>query len=109
MPWLFMILLVISPGISQAKKVTLSWDASPTSSVTGYVILTSVHSDMDNPSEVDVGDTLSHILVGLEDQGNHYFCVKAYDDSNTSACSNIVNSPPIVLPDKIQHFRFRLE
>ncbi len=99
--WIFCFLLLVTNV--QAKTVTLSWDPSPSPSVIGYSVITSTLPSMLNPSTQDVGGVLTTIVNGLENQDDHYFCVKAYDaNGNESVCSNIVNSPPIpeaVLPD----------
>ncbi len=97
LPWIFVLLLVISSAdLSHAKSVGLSWDPSPTPTVTGYMVLTSVSPAMESPLVQDVGDALSTTVNELEDQDDHYFCVKAYDaDGNKSVCSNVVNSPPL--------------
>jgi hypothetical protein len=100
LPWLFLIVLAVN---CHAKSVTLSWDASPTSTVVGYLVQTSLTSTMENPSQQDVGGVLSYTVNGLENTDSHWFCVKAYDaNQNESVCSNVVHSPPLpetVLPE----------
>jgi len=89
-----------------AKDVTLSWDPSPTPTVTGYRAYVSLSSDMQNEIMVlDAGDVLSLMIQELADEETHYFCVKAYDGVNPdSVCSNVVKSeaidvPPQTLPE----------
>jgi len=83
-------------GSVYAKTVTLSWDPSPTLSVVGYKVLTSLSQLMTTSTVQDVGDVLSYTVKELENTDSHWFCVKAYDIlGNESTCSNIVNSPPI--------------
>lgn len=92
---MFIIVVVVN---CHAKAVTLSWDSSPTQSVVGYLVLTSLNSTMESPSQQDVSNVLSYTANGLDDNGSHWFCVKAYDgEGNQSECSNIVHSPPALL------------
>lgn len=102
-------LMFIPPSFSQ--DITLSWDASPTSGVTGYNVYYKA-GNMDFPfdgigadqgtSPVDVGNVLTTTLTGLSDGINYYFTVTAYDDSsNQSTYSNIVSNewiPALVTP-----------
>ena len=85
-----------------AKTVTLSWDPSPTTAVTGYTVEVSHSEVMSDPMLIDVENVLTTTVENLEDADDHWFCVKAYDGAgNKSTCSNIVNSPAIpetVLP-----------
>jgi Fibronectin type III domain len=87
---------------SFSQDITLSWDASPTSGVTGYNVYYKAGS-MDFPfdgigsdqgaSPVNVGNTLTTTLTGLSDGINYFFTVTAYDDSsNQSTYSNIVSN-----------------
>ena len=101
------ILFFVFFGISNAKTVTLSWDASP-SNVAGY----KVYYNIDNPSPpfngmgafegsspIDVGNVLSFELNSLQNNDKIYFAVTAYDDEgNESTYSNVVASNPVV-PD----------
>ena len=95
-------MLVACPISSHAKDVTLSWDASPTPTVSGYNVLTSLHPSIADPMVTDVGNVLTTTLNGLGDTDEHWFCVTAYDgQGRESTCSNIVHSPAIpetVLP-----------
>ena len=80
-----------------AKDVSLSWDPSPTTAVTGYTVEVSHSAVMFDPILLlDAGNVLTLTLYGLGDTDDHWFCVKAYDDlGNISACSNIVHSQPV--------------
>ena len=113
LPWLFGLLLLIVPAdICHAKTVTLSWDASPTSTVTGYRAFVSLNSDMSSTLlSHDAGNVLTLTITDLADTSEHWFCVKAYDAEGTeSVCSKIVNSPPVGdVPGKIQNFRFEIK
>ena len=104
LPWLFGLFLLIMPvDICHAKTVTLSWDPSP-SDVAGYQLLTSLEPTVQNLLlSLDAGDVLTITVYGLNDDQQHWFCVKAYDaQNNISTCSDIVTSPAIpetVLPE----------
>ena len=101
--------LLIAPVI-EAKTVSLSWDPSPTPTVTGYKVHSSQQEDMSNPTIIDVGDVLTYTIPNLEDSIEHWFCVIAYDgNGNESVCSNVVKSPAVALPGTIQNFQWRLE
>ena len=111
LPWVFGLFLLIVPvGICHAKTVTLSWDPSPTPTVTGYRVLISLNAEMSSTlASRDVGDVLTTSIADLDDHVDHWFCVKAYDgQGHESVCSNIVTSPPVAVPGKIQSFRFEL-
>lgn len=98
---LFIISLVFI-HTSFSQDITLSWDASPTSGVTGYNVYYKA-SNMDFPfdgigaaqgaSPIDVGNVLTTKLTGLSDGVNYFFTVTAYDNSsNQSTYSNIVSN-----------------
>ena len=93
------------PTVSEAKNVTLSWDPSPTQSVSGYTLYWSTDSSIpiQDRSAVDCGMVLNQVVVNLADNETHYFAVTAHDASdNESVYSNIVFSDPIEaepLPD----------
>ena len=97
---------LITPGFCQ--DITLSWDPSPTTEVTGYKI----HYQQGNKnypfagsgayegdSPVDVGDVLSTTLTNLSDDATYFFTVTAYDHSDyESSYSNIVSNSWIPVP-----------
>jgi hypothetical protein len=99
--FIFLLSLIMSTA-SLAQDVTLSWDESPSSSVTGYYVHYQMGDDTSpftgtgadqGDSPIDVGDTLSVNLTGLTDGAAYYFAVTAYDDAdNVSVYSNIVSS-----------------
>lgn len=101
-----MFVLVLA-GISQAKTVTLAWDASPEATVVGYRIYYRAGSSfaplsgtgaVEGASPVDIGLQLSATLSGLADAQTHYFAVTAYDAAgNESPYSNQVSSLPVVV------------
>ncbi len=97
---LLVLLTVLSAVPAFAKKVTLSWDASP-SEVTGYKVYYDTQSDtafegidaIEGDSPIDVGNVLTYTVTGLYDDEDYYFAVTAYDASgNESTYSNIVAS-----------------
>ena len=94
--------MLLQPQVAMSKDVRLQWDASPTTAVTGYIVVVSLSEVMLDPTEQDVGNVLTQTLNGLEDTDDHWFCVKAYNEAgNESTCSNIVTSPAVqetVLP-----------
>ena len=74
-PWLFLLL------------VTLSWDASPTSTVTGYNVYAGALGGMFE-KVADVGNVLTTVL---DLDKRRCFAVTAYDaNGNESTYSNIV-------------------
>ncbi len=99
--------LIFLPATAFSLDITLSWDASPSNSVTGYYvyyqqgssILPLSGTDADQgASPVDVGSNLSVTLTGLEDDAIYYFTVTAYDSGgNESSYSNIVSNAPTVV------------
>lgn len=108
---LLFLFLYLTAAQAFSQDVSLSWDPSPSSSVTGYKIY---YKDGDRIppfdgvaaengiSPVDVGDTLEATLSGLLDGETYYFAVTAYDaDGNESAYSNIVSNgwvPELIAP-----------
>ncbi|RLB94496.1 MAG: hypothetical protein DRH26_01030 [Deltaproteobacteria bacterium] len=94
---MFLLVILGFPLTVEAKKVTLSWDPSPTPTVSGYTLMVSLSDQMLSPIlSVNVGNTLTYQIVGLENGDNHWFCIEAYDaQGNNSVCSNIVHSPPV--------------
>jgi len=99
----YLVILLIClfiPTIVMAKKVTLSWDASPTESVTGYKVHYSTSQDEPFPVVLDVGNTLTADIVDLPDEVGYYFAVSAYDAVGfESVYSNVVYSPGFAAPE----------
>jgi hypothetical protein len=101
------VLVIVLAGLSQAKTVTLAWDASPEATVVGYRIYYQAGSSaaplagtgaVEGASPVDIGLRLSATLSGLADAQTHYFAVTAYDAAgNESPYSNQVSSLPVVV------------
>ena len=102
----FTVVILGNPTGAESKDVKLRWDASPTPSVTGYQVYTSLSPSISNESVmIDAGNVLTLTILGLADTNDHWFCVKAYDGiGNESVCSNIVKSSAVevsqdVLPE----------
>ena len=84
-----------------SQDITLSWDPSPTSEVTGYNVYYK-QGDSNFPfdgtgategtSPIDVGDTLTTTLTNLNDDVNYFFSVTAYSADAESSFSNIVSN-----------------
>jgi len=105
------------------QDITLSWDPSPTASVSGYMVYYKAGDSTlpfdgtgadQGASPVDVGDNLTTTLSSLDDGVTYFFSVTAYDyNNNQSTFSNIVNndadpaneppnigwSPTLVIPE----------
>ncbi len=100
-----MLLLAGLSVAAQAKTVTLSWDASPSSDVAGYKLYAGSDADVSTliiGSPIDIGNVLTYTLTDVDGAENQYFAVTAYDaDGNESGYSNIVMSGAVdeVAPD----------
>ncbi len=105
----FILVNSISSGLCQ--DISLSWDASPTAGVTGYkVYYKQGNGDLpfdgiganEGTSPVDVNNSLSTTLTGLEDGTTYFFTITAYDNDNgNSSYSNIVSNgwlPTLLIP-----------
>ena len=105
------LLLVNFTNVAFCQDVTLSWDPSPTAGVDGYKVYYK-QGNMDFPfdgtganegaSPIDVGNTLSTTLTGLNDGVSYFFTVTAYQTPDTeSSYSNIVSNswlPSLTIP-----------
>ena len=95
--------LLCVANVSFAKDITLIWGASPSpvTDVAGYKVYygtsTGTYTGTEaniGPSPIDVGNTTSAALVGLDDTVSHYFTVAAYNfKGEESAYANEVNAP----------------
>ncbi len=96
------LLLVNFISSAYCKDITLSWDPSPTPEVSGYMVYYKQGNSnlpfdgtdaTEGASPIDVGDTLTTTLTGLDETATYYFSVTAYDYSNNqSSYSNIVSN-----------------
>jgi hypothetical protein len=84
--------LYLSLPLSGAhSQVTLAWDVSTSSEVTGYNIYYGTSSG-DYLSSIDAGKVLTYSISGLQSGVTYYFAVTAYDTSgNESDYSNEVS------------------
>jgi hypothetical protein len=91
---LVLVMLAIAllvPLSAQAGQISLAWDASPDSSVTGYTVYYGTSSGTYTGS-VDAGNQTTRTVTGLTDGVRSYFIVKAYNASGVfSAPTNEVN------------------
>ena len=103
--YFLVVILLLFPVSVFAQTVTLSWDASPTETATGYKIHYQAEPYVadqwdgtgatQGSSPIDVGNVLTYQLTNLTDGVVYYFAVTAYDASaNESTYSNIVHSNP---------------
>src|SRR5260221_5463889 len=75
---------------SAGQSVTLAWDSSPDTNVTGYVLY-SGNASGTYSSRVDVGTNISTTVASLAEGSTYYFAVTAYNaDGIESGPSNEV-------------------
>ncbi len=100
---------------ARAESLSLSWDKSPTPSVTGYRIYWSAETTVARkPNSIDVGNVLSYTFAEVvRTPGVRCsFAVTAYDTNDESVYSNIVSAdrcPAVSLPGKVEGFGFELK
>ena len=84
--------LYLFSGNLLAASANLVWDASPSANVGGYIISYG-QSSGNYTSSIDVGDTTTYTLSGLNAGSTYYLVVNAYDSSKMeqSVFSNEVN------------------
>ena len=90
-------------SIAQTTQVTLTWDASVSSSVWGYILYYG-YSSRNYSNSVDVGNQTHYTLSGLETGTTYYFAVAAYNRAGTirSNFSNEVKYPADTVPPMAQ-------
>jgi PKD repeat protein len=83
--------LFLFNGNLLAANVNLTWNASPSSNVGGYIVSYG-QSSGNYTSSIDVGNTTTYALSGLITGSTYYFAVNTYDSTKTaySAYSNEV-------------------
>lgn len=87
----FAVLFFASARVEAATSVTVAWDASSDTSVTGYLLLYGTSRGA-YTGQVDVGNRTQFTLLGLP-AGTYYFVVKAYNATQVqSAASNEVSA-----------------
>jgi cell wall-associated protease len=87
-------------GTAHAASLTLAWDPSPETSVTGYRLWYGTQSGV-YFSSIDVGFQTLYQLTGLTDNTTYYFVVQAYtaDDVRSEPSHEIsAITPAIVYP-----------
>ena len=89
--------LFLFNGNLLAASASLAWNASPSANVGGYVVSYG-QSGSNYNSSIDVGNTTTYTVTGLQEGAIYYFAVKAYDSGRTteSVDSNLVN---LTVPD----------
>ncbi len=99
---------MVTATVSQARDVTLQWDPSTDSSVTGYKLEYNADSATipftgtgaaQGASPYDAKNVTTTTLTGLDPSRAYYFAVTAYDAAGTeSPYSNIVTVPEATPP-----------
>ena len=86
------LVLLLFSGNLFAGGVNLAWDPSTSSNVGGYKVSYGLTSG-NYASTIDVGNTTTSTVSGLQEGSQYYFAVKAYDStkSTESIYSNEVN------------------
>lgn len=96
--------LALCPAARSAQSASLSWDASPDVTVTGYNIYYGGASGV-YTNTVSVGNQLSAVISGLDEGGTYYFVLTAFDALGVeSIYSNEASYlvPPLVTALKLQ-------
>ena len=88
--WAVLMVLGLTSA-AHAATVTLAWDASTTSSVTGYKIYVSTTTGVYG-SGIDVGKVLTYTVPGLAEGTKYYFVATAYNPGQESGYSNEVST-----------------
>jgi len=91
MPLVWALLLLSAHGVACAEQVTLAWNASPSSAVTGYRLYYGTQSG-NYANFIDTGTQTQGTITGLQDNVTYYSAVTAYDAQGAeSPASNQVN------------------
>lgn len=88
------IMCLLFPVFAQAASVSLAWDASTSTGVTGYKIYVSKMNNVYGPSNsaIDVGNVLTYTVLNLDQGTTYYFVATAYNPGNESGYSNQVST-----------------
>jgi hypothetical protein len=70
--------IFLAPVTASAGRLDLTWDPSPDTSVTGYVIYYGTAAGVYNQS-VDVGNRVTYALEGVTEGITYYLVVRAYN------------------------------
>jgi hypothetical protein len=90
------LMLCVFAGEAHCADVTVAWDANPEPAFRGYVIYYGT-SPGNYTQSIDVGDSTSCVISGIQAGATYYMAVTAYDDSrNESGFSNeiVYAAPP---------------
>jgi len=94
-PFVSVLLLASMHIAARADQVTLTWDASNSSAVTGYKLWYGTQSNTQGqgyPSYVDAGNNTTGTITNLQDNITYYAAVTAYDaQGDESGYSNEVS------------------
>jgi hypothetical protein len=91
-------LLLCVNSVAAAQSVTLAWDPNPEPEVTGYRLHYGTASGQYS-SQVDVGNTTTYAVAGMDLSLDYYFAVQAYtSDGLVSTLSDEVTLPALVPP-----------
>jgi len=88
-------LVCAAPAASYAESLTLAWNASTSSGVTGYVISYGLASGVYTNS-VDAGNQTTFTVTGLLAETRYYFAVRAVSAGGTSGFSNEADASPFI-------------
>lgn len=88
---LALLLLLFVTGTAQAASVSLAWDASPSSGITGYKIYWGTVTGT-YPNSVVAGTGLAYTVTGLNENTRYFFVATALRGSEESGYSNEVNT-----------------
>ncbi len=72
---------------ADGSSVTITWDSSPESDVSGYYVHYDTSSTLSYGTTVDAGDTQTHTVNSLS-AGTYYFSVTAYDSDYSGAAED---------------------
>jgi hypothetical protein len=91
-------------GEEDTAQVTLAWDAVTEPTLDGYMLYYGPTCG-DYPFSVDVGNTTTYTVMGLETGQTYCFAVRAYDSEDESDFSNAVSQtiPSLAPSDTITH------
>ena len=93
--------MMCAANVSFAKDIILTWDANQEAGVVGYKVYYGTSSGTYTgsganigPSPIDIGNTVSATIAGLDDTKPLYFTVTAYNaNGEESAYASEVNVP----------------
>ena len=91
---LFLVAPVLATDTPAAESLTLGWDPSPDTNVTGYFLCWGLSSDTCT-NLLDAGNATSTTVAGLDPSAVYYFTIVAYDGAGDQAPpSNMIVYPP---------------